>query len=260
MIDRDVLKKKLLDLEDSKTEFSIIYSGKKSKKVNGLYKPETAEIILHTKNFGNDNALIYTAIHEYAHHLQFERGLVKSCRCHTGDFWALFHELLAKAETQGFYKIGADEIPELVEITKEIREKYITGNAELMKDFASLLVKAQNICTENSIRYEDYVDRVLRIPRNSATAIVRVGNSELNTKLGFDNMKMLSGFPNNVKRNEVEASMLAGTGPVLAKKMLQPIRKIDEKTELEREKSRIERSMDALSQRLKIVEEKLATL
>lgn len=260
MIDRDVLKKKLLDLEDSKTEFSIIYSGKKSKKVNGLYKPETAEIILHTKNFGNDNALIYTAIHEYAHHLQFERGLVKSCRCHTGDFWALFHELLAKAETQGFYKIGADEIPELVEITKEIREKYITGNAELMKDFASLLVKAQNICTENSIRYEDYVDRVLRIPRNSATAIVRVGNSGLNTKLGFDNMKMLSGFPNNVKRNEVEASMLAGTGPVLAKKMLQPIRKIDEKTELEREKSRIERSMDALSQRLKIVEEKLATL
>ncbi|MBQ5780577.1 MAG: hypothetical protein IIW10_01335 [Spirochaetaceae bacterium] len=260
MIDRDELKKNLLALEDAQTEFSIIYSGKKSKKVNGLYKPETAEIVLHTKNFGNDNALIYTAIHEYTHHLQHERGLVTSCRCHTGNFWAMFHELLAKAESTGFYKIGADEIPELVEITKEIREKYITGNADLMKDFAALLMRAQNICKENSVRYEDYIDRVLRIPRNSATAIVRVANSDLDSQLGFDNMKMLSRFPDNEKRRDVESMMLAGTGPVLAKKMMQAPRETDPRKELEREKSRIERSLNALSRRLEIVEEKLAAL
>ncbi|MGP1510875.1 MAG: hypothetical protein ACTTIU_10140, partial [Treponema lecithinolyticum] len=58
----------LLSIENTDLDFEMIFSGKESKKVNGLYKPETREIILHNKNFKTDNQLVYTAIHEYTHH------------------------------------------------------------------------------------------------------------------------------------------------------------------------------------------------
>ena len=82
-MNQDQVKEKLLAIEDAPLEFSVIFSGKRSKKVNGLYKPDTREILIHNKNFQGgsggekaqgatataDNLLIYTAIHEYAHHL-----------------------------------------------------------------------------------------------------------------------------------------------------------------------------------------------
>ena len=69
----DQIKKVLLTLRKSAHDFTVILSGKKSRKVHGLYKPDTREIIIHNKNFTNDNELMYTAIHEYAHHLHCER-------------------------------------------------------------------------------------------------------------------------------------------------------------------------------------------
>ena len=63
------IKKILLSLEQTDTDFSVTQTGKASKKVNGLYAPATFEIFLHNKNFTTENELIYTAIHEYTHHL-----------------------------------------------------------------------------------------------------------------------------------------------------------------------------------------------
>ena len=98
-MDRDTVKEKLLKIEDAPLEFSLIYSGKKSRKVNGLYKPDTREIIIHNRNFEQgatgDNLLLYTAIHEYAHHLHAcSQGGKLSARAHNSEFWAIFHALL----------------------------------------------------------------------------------------------------------------------------------------------------------------------
>ncbi|MBP5451845.1 MAG: hypothetical protein J6Y16_06380, partial [Treponema sp.] len=68
-MDNEKIKEMLLDIQDTQLEFSVIMTGKESKRVNGLYKPETREILLHNKNFKEDNQLIYTAVHEYTHHL-----------------------------------------------------------------------------------------------------------------------------------------------------------------------------------------------
>ncbi|MEE0886536.1 MAG: hypothetical protein UIB61_06495 [Treponema sp.] len=59
----------LLSLEKTDLDFSVTQTGRVSKKVNGLYTPATFEILLHDKNFNTENELIYTAIHEYTHHL-----------------------------------------------------------------------------------------------------------------------------------------------------------------------------------------------
>ena len=107
-MNNDQIKEILLSIEETEIDFTVTMSGKESKKVNGLYKPESHEIILHNLNFKSDNQLIYTAIHEYTHHLMTERKLeqtggldVCKSRAHTNDFWAKFHELLEKAEEQG---------------------------------------------------------------------------------------------------------------------------------------------------------------
>ena len=61
-MNNDEIKERLLKLEETSIDFTVTMSGKESPKVNGLYKPETHEIILHNKNFKSDNQLIYTAI------------------------------------------------------------------------------------------------------------------------------------------------------------------------------------------------------
>ena len=101
-MNQDKVKEILLSLRDTSLEFSVTFTGKESKKVNGLYKPDTKEILIHNKNFKNDNQLVYTAIHEYAHHLECEKNGGKSSggRCHTNSFWACFHSLLEEAEKQ----------------------------------------------------------------------------------------------------------------------------------------------------------------
>ena len=86
----------LLDIQESKLDFTVTMTGKESKRVNGLYKPETREILLHNKNFKTDNELIYTAVHEYTHHLINEEQIEEAggrepphqARSHTNYFFS----------------------------------------------------------------------------------------------------------------------------------------------------------------------------
>ena len=48
-MNQDQIKEMLLKIEDTELDFSVTFTGKESKKVNGLYKPDTHEILLHTK-------------------------------------------------------------------------------------------------------------------------------------------------------------------------------------------------------------------
>ena len=64
-MNQDQVKERLLQLEQVKTDFMVTFSGKNSKKVDGLYYPDKREIIIHNQNFVDDNQLMYTAIHEF---------------------------------------------------------------------------------------------------------------------------------------------------------------------------------------------------
>ena len=102
-MNQDQLKLKLDEYTDHK-DFQIIFSGKHSKKVDGLYHPEKQEIIIHNKNFSEENGLMYTALHELAHHIDFSDNRGKTTRnAHGGEFRAIFHSLLSKAIEMGDY-------------------------------------------------------------------------------------------------------------------------------------------------------------
>lgn len=261
-MNQDQIKELLLSLENTELDFTVTLTGKKSKKVNGLYKPDTREILLHNKNFDDENQLIYTAIHEYTHHLQCEHdGVLRTARSHTAAFWARFHELLEKAEQKGLYHIGVEQSDELNALTEEIRTKYLAENGRLMNELGKLLAKAQVLCKNAGIRYEDYIDRVLCIPRTAAKTAVRVSSFDLNPSLGYETMKIVAAQPTPEKRIAAEQQFIARHSPDFVKvNLARKLEDEDPKDRLEKEKRRLEKTIAMLKSRLDQVEQSLSNM
>lgn len=261
-MNQDQVKQQLLAIEDAPLDFSVVFSGKQSKKVNGLYKPESREIIIHNRNFSDDNLMFYTAVHEYAHHLQAcRRGGKLGARSHTAEFWSILHGLLQKAEAAGIYKNVFSSSPELEELTEFIRKNYIYENGNLIKELGKQLLRAQQLCVEIGGRFEDYVDRVLCLPRNAAKLAIKMYQYNLNPSIGAENMKIVAGIRNEDQRMAAESALLAGKSPDEVK--VQLARKVapqDPKEHLEKEKQRLERTIQSLQKRLEEVERELETV
>lgn len=267
------IKEILLDIESCEIDFTVIQTGKESKRVNGFYKPDTHKIFLHSLNFKSENAMIYTAVHEFTHHLMtIEKQKIDPtygsvCRVHTQEFWAKFGELIAVAEQKGYYSIGWENNEELKELTEDIKTNYLAKNGELMKEFGKKLSRAFDLCREADIRYEDYIDRVLCLPRNSAKEIRKVGASDINPAIGFDNMKVVAAVRKSDDRASLEKDFLeGGKSPATVRELMKQksaslnAAKNDPKIKLEKEKARLEKSIAQLTQRLEYVEESLANL
>lgn len=265
------IKEILLDVAPSEIDFSVIQTGKESKRVNGFYKPDTHEIYLHNLNFKSDNMLVYTAVHEYTHHLvtiekqENDPSYGKACKVHTQEFWAKFGDLLKIAEEKGYYSIGWESNAELKSLTEDIKTNYLAKNGELMQEFGKKLARAMELCKEADIRYEDYIDRVLCLPRNSEKDIRKVASVEVNPAIGFDNMKVVASVKKKDDRAEVEQQFVdGGKSPASVREMMKQkaaeTRGSDPKTKLEKEKSRLEKTIAQLTQRLEYVEESLASL
>jgi len=263
MTDQDKIKEKLLAIEDAPLDFTLIFSGKKSKKVNGLYKPSSREIIIHNRNFQTDdtgrNLMLYTAIHEYAHHLHAcSRGGTLSPRAHNSRFWAIFHSLLEKAEAKKIYKDVFSVSPELIKLTEVIRVKYLKNNGDLVKEMGKHLLKAHELCAGIGVRFEDYVDRMLRIPRAAANTAMRMFEYDIAPEVGADNMRFLAGIRDSDERKAAETALIKGKSPDTVKTQLRGKEKEDDPAlTLEKEKERLERTIAALSKRLEEVKKEL---
>jgi hypothetical protein len=266
------IKNILLSIADAPLEFSVILSGKKSGKVNGIYKTDTREIILHNRNFTPDptgeNLLVYTAIHEYAHHLHCcARGGSLSSRAHTSEFWAIFHELLEKAEKKNIYMNVFSGSPELEKLTILIKKKFLEENGSLVKELGKQLLKASELCEKIGGRFEDYVDRVLGIPKLAAQTAIKMYQYDLNPGTGADNMRYLAGIRNEGDRSGAEKALLTGKSPDSVKTALKnrsasaiTVSEEDQKKRLEKEKVRLEKTIVTLNERLKEVKETLKIL
>lgn len=260
-MNQDQVKEILLQIEESELEFSVTFTGKASKKVNGLYKSDTHEILLHNKNFSVDNELLYTAIHEYTHHRLCELDGTRSGRVHTQRFWSYFHRLLQKAEEKGLYKIAMEESPELLELTDTIRTTIMTEDGKLMKELGRLLTKARVLCKQAGVRYEDYIDRVLCLPRASAATIEKIHAFDVKPELGYEAMKVVANIANPDKRAAAEDLFLQKHSPAFVRDSVKnKPQDEDPRRKLENEKRRIERTIVSLQARLSELEDTLAKL
>lgn len=245
-------------------DFAVIFSGKKSRKVHGLYKPETREIILHNRNFAGDNELMYTAIHEYAHHLHFTSTAAPvSNRSHTTRFWAIFHELLYDAEGKGVYSNPFDTIPEFRALTERIKGKLLAQDGALMKELGSLLIQAERLCERHHTIFSDYLDRVLALPRTSATHVMRISALDVDPRIGFENMKTVAAIRDPEERREAVAALQSGQSPDMIKLRYgraaadAPSEPHDGLAALEREKSRLVTQVRRLQKRIEALEERI---
>ena len=261
-MNQDRVKEILLRVAQPETEFSVVFSGKESALVNGLYKPATREIILHNRNFDSDDQLVYTAIHEYAHHLHCERkGGLSSGRAHTNEFWGIFHDLLVEAEGQGLYRNVFDSEPEFVELTRKIKIACVAENGRVMLEFGRLMVEAQALCAKFKARFEDYVDRALGVPRSTATTAARAASYGVDPNVGWDGMKMAAGIRDPGLRAEALEALRSGASPAAVKARFAPAQPPEDAAErLVAEKERLERTIGNLEARLAQVEQRLAEL
>jgi len=261
-LSNDQIKKTLLSLRKSAHDFTVILSGKKSSKVHGLYKPDTAEIIVHNKNFKNDNEMMYTAIHEYAHHLQFTTSVTPiSVRTHTTAFWNLLHTLLFEAEEKGIYSNPFESIEEFRALTGQIRGRFLEQSGTLMKELGKLLVRAHELCEKYGTSYSDYLDRVLVLPRTSASVIVKAHTLDLDPRVGFENMRTIASIRDGTVRVKAQEELRAGHSPDMVKAKYGPAAPPkDPRDALQAERGRIEQSIDRMKKRLKEIEKRLSEL
>jgi hypothetical protein len=261
-MNQDQVKSILLEVEECTSPFTLVFSGKANKKVNGLYKPETAEIVLHNNNFDSDNQLLYTALHEFAHHLHHVRhGGIPQARPHTQEFWAIFHNLMQKAQAGGFYKNIFETEPDFIELTKTIKESCILANGEIMLEFGRLLAKASDLCRFHRARFEDYIERVLGLPRATATAAVAAQQAGLDPAMGWDSLRFVSGIHDTEERSRAIEALSAGASPTSVKGILKSADDSEDPADrLFKEKTRIEKTIRHLSDRLVEIEKKLSEM
>jgi hypothetical protein len=259
-MNNEQVKQLLLKVADCETDFTMILSGKASSQVNGLYKPHSREIILHNLNFETEDQLVYTAIHEYAHHLHCERkGFTVSGKAHTNEFWGIFHDLLVAAEGKGLYRNVFESEPAFVELTSKIKRSCMAENGRLMLEFGRLMVEAQTLCERHKARFEDYLDRALGVPRTTASAAVRAAAWEIDPEIGWDGMRIAAGIKDPETRAEAVEALKTGSSPAAVRARFSPSREPEDTAErLFKEKARLEKTLHLVQERLEEVERRLS--
>lgn len=258
-MNQDQVKEKLLQLDKAAEDFSVIFSGKTSKKVDGLYYPDRREIIIHNKNFTEDAQLIYTAIHEFAHHLHHTRSAVPvSCRAHTNRFWDIFHKLLFRAEEMGIYSNIFKTDRRFIELTEQIKTKYLSANGSIMKELGGLLEQAYALCADLNVCYDDYVDRELLLHRTAARLLMKMHTMNINPSIGYENMKTVANIREENDRERAVAAFAEGNTPDMVKAEFMPRNKSDNSMDvLLAERDKIERSIDTLTKKLAKIERRI---
>lgn len=258
-MNQDQIKEMLLLLDPDAGDFTVTFTGKSSRKVDGLYYPDRKEIIIHNKNFTDDSQLVYTAIHEFAHHIHHSRSSAPvSTRSHTNRFWNIFHRLLFLAEEKGIYSNIFKSDDRFIDITRRIREEYLTVNGGLMKELGGLLIEAAELCDACNASFDDYIDRELLLPRSSAKILMKFSEKDIAPGIGYENMKTVARIRDDDARAGAIDAFMGGETPDMVKaEFLSRPRTDDELGTLIKERDRIETSIGTLTRKLARIERRI---
>ena len=258
-MNQDTVKSYLLELHDCKEEFTVIFSGKKSKKVNGFYKLDSREIIIHNRNFYADeagnNMLFYTAMHELAHHIQFTENKQKSVRAHTQLFQAILNDLADIAEKKGLYAVKIvtgiqEKLNEISTIDREI--------AELQRKKGKAIIDLHDECKKEGVRFEDVVERKAQISKKTMNRSIHAYKLNLPEDIGADIQEAVIQERDEEKREAIISAGQSGKSVAQAKRAATPyVPQEDETVSLVKEKNRLDRTINALSRRRDEVAEQL---
>lgn len=223
-INQEAVKELLLKLEPCDTDFKVIFSGKKSGKINGLYKQNLSEIVIHNKNFKNDNELIYTAIHEYAHHLMWcKYHKIGKVPKHNNEFWSIMYNLVDLAEEKGLYKKYPDEsvkkkIQSLVSSAKKINEEI----ASLYKKLGETITEIRKETDKHEIRIEDILIRECQLSKKTSEMAEKAYTYNIDSSLGQDLQQSVISEKDHEKQVSIIEDIKNGKTIYQAKQNIKP--------------------------------------
>ena len=254
----DEVKAALLSVRETKVDFTLVFSGKQSHRVNGLYKPQSREIVLHNRNFKTDNDLFFTALHEYAHHIHVtEEGGPSSARgAHAMKFWAIFHGLLSIAEAAGLY-VNPARSGELAEATKKV-ESLIAESGRIMREIGKSLLEAAILCESQGARFDDYVMRTLKQTMPWARACMAAAGGAIPDDLGAENIKTIAAIKNEDAREAAIAALEGDLSPQQVRAARVGGAEPEDIAErLEKERDRITRTIERLAAKQAEIERRI---
>lgn len=210
MNNQEDLKTILLSLvPEELQDFIVIFSGKKSIRIDGVYHPEKKEIIIHNRNFIVWNSLVYTGIHELAHHVDFTSSGRNPVRHHDSKWKSIFFGLLNKAIEKGHYHdYFADDKSELHPFVMEIR---IMDNrvAALTKDMGNKLLTLYDRCQKTGHVFEDFVSRILGKTTPEVFRIISAYGEDITAEYGSAAMDKLASKKGE-ERRKLESDIMDG--------------------------------------------------
>jgi hypothetical protein len=247
-MNRNEVKAALEQLRPTKVGFTLIFSGKGNSRVNGLYHPASHEIVIHNKNFRDSNNLMYTALHEYAHHIMVTEKGGSTSRSHTLAFWATLHELTGMAEGSGLY-VNPSRGEAIAPTTTKL-ENLIAESGRVMRRIGDALLEAAAICEQEGGRFDDYVMRTLKQTMPWAKACMAAAGGAIPEELGTENMKAVAAIKNVEER---AAAVDALTGDLSPQQVKAAKRAGEEPADvvarLEKELARISKTIEHLTTR-----------
>lgn len=259
-MNQNQVKEKLLQLFGCKETFNVIFTGKKSSRVNGLYKPDTHEILIHNKNFTNDNKMMYTAIHELTHHIITTEKKVKTTKHNTGLFWSTFHDLLDIAIEKGFYtRTRSEETQSLIKTALELQAELLFAQQKLGK----IIFEIHNSCNKNGERMEDVIEHDLQLSKKKVKELQVVASNrcihsdEITKVIGAIKNEDIKAYANNAAEQGKTVEQIKA---IATKKAKATDDDLEDPQQLVREKKRLEIQIERLQDRLVHVEETLMSM
>ncbi len=208
----ETIKEKLLELNSDVPDFSVTLTDGKPKKKGllGFYVFGTKEIILYTSVHPTEMFLMYTAIHEFAHHVHATGKNPPGKIHHNNMFRAIMHKLLKTAEEKGSYEnvLTTDEV--FVDLTEKIRRDAITASGRLMKELGNTLLANFNKLTKSGDYFSDFVQRNLQMTVPQAKLLMEIAALEIPDELGYENMKLIARISDAKIRHEAILDFLNG--------------------------------------------------
>lgn len=260
----DEIKKQLLSLESTDADFTVIMTGKTSKKMNGFYKRDTHEILLFNRKFKNDNELMYTAIHEYTHHLinveNEKQGIIVNGRSHDTTFWAKMDDLLDSAVREGIYtRTRSEKLSSLIDEAIKI-DRHI---AALKMELGMLLIKINAQAKEEGVRFEDILSHDMKIEIKTSRTATAAAQIPI-TDIGQDEQEILiKQYTKNKEKFAISKKALE-EGKTLAqtKKELASIDEYEQSKlgKLIRERERILKTVSTLKIRIQLITDRIEEL
>lgn len=236
--------KNVLDRYSDNKDFIVVYTGRQSDKVDGIYDLEQKAIIINNVNFKNDNSVVYCGLHQLAHHVDFANNPnKKNIHNHTLDFKSLFFDMVLKAIDNGDFKTMDNPV---VRDLQSMNKEYVS----FMKRYGSKLIDCKGKCIDIGYPFEDITDRVLQL-----------SSSESDNMMRFFVQDIPEDISPEIARNIVKIKDPKIVNEVIQTKKVAKVKPekdpVDEETFLMQEKARLEKKIQKEQERLQEIEDQL---